>query len=146
MESKRQKGKISKAEWENIAGRHSSGESLASIARDYHCTAPAIRYIVSRKFVASNAAASAPAEISSVRARMSESSTPPEEDSMRLRGLSNGAGKSFIDDGLRERVTSDIASFLVALDVARTEDGRPRDREPPGGGRPVASRGRANSH
>jgi Mor family transcriptional regulator len=38
--------KIPKSEWANIIARRSAGESLASIGRSYHCTAPAILYIV----------------------------------------------------------------------------------------------------
>jgi hypothetical protein len=45
---KREKGKIPHAEWPAIRARRARGEALASIARDYGCTAPAIRYIVRR--------------------------------------------------------------------------------------------------
>src|SRR3954471_5385166 len=38
--------KIARSEWARIAARYAAGEALASIARDYHCTPPAIRYIV----------------------------------------------------------------------------------------------------
>src|SRR5690349_2158793 len=40
--------KIPRSEWTRIAARHAAGEALASIARDYRCTPPAIRYIVRR--------------------------------------------------------------------------------------------------
>ena len=46
--SKREKGKIARTEWPAIIARHQGGETLASIARSYACTAPAIRYIVNR--------------------------------------------------------------------------------------------------
>src|SRR5215831_19200822 len=48
MAAKREKGKIAHAEWPAIVGRYAGGESMASIARSYGCTAPAIRYIVNR--------------------------------------------------------------------------------------------------
>ena len=42
----RRSRKIARQEWAAIKLRHATGESLASIARTYQCTAPAIRYIV----------------------------------------------------------------------------------------------------
>src|SRR6185437_13928674 len=49
MSNPREKGKIPHSEWPEIHMRYGKGESLASIARDYRCTAPAIRYIVKRR-------------------------------------------------------------------------------------------------
>lgn len=40
--------KIPQGEWNAIAARHSKGESLSRIARDYGCTPPAIHYILKR--------------------------------------------------------------------------------------------------
>ena len=48
MRNVRIRGKIAKDEWPKIAARFHSGESFTQIARSYHCTAPAIRYIVNR--------------------------------------------------------------------------------------------------
>ena len=48
MRNVRIRGKIAKDEWPKIAARFQSGESFTQIARSYHCTAPAIRYIVNR--------------------------------------------------------------------------------------------------
>jgi hypothetical protein len=42
------RGKIRHDEWPKIAERFQKGETLTEIARSYHCTAPAIRYIVQR--------------------------------------------------------------------------------------------------
>ena len=42
------RGKIPHNEWPKIAERFQHGETLTEIARSYHCTAPAIRYIVNR--------------------------------------------------------------------------------------------------
>lgn len=48
MPNVRIRGKIPKEEWPKIAARFRSGDTLTQIARAYHCTAPAIRYIVER--------------------------------------------------------------------------------------------------
>jgi hypothetical protein len=94
--SKGQKGKISATEWPSIAARHRRGESLASIARAYSCTAPAIAYIVKRS--ASGETASTGAE-------------PP-------RAEARTASPAGLDAQLRERVNSDVAAFLVAFEAA----------------------------
>ncbi len=48
MPNVRIRGKIPREEWPKIVARFQSGETLTEIGRSYHCTAPAIRYIVSR--------------------------------------------------------------------------------------------------
>ena len=51
MANARIRGKIRHEEWPNIVARYKAGETLTEIARSYHCTAPAIRYIVNRSSV-----------------------------------------------------------------------------------------------
>ena len=51
--------KIPQGEWNAIAARHSQGESLSSIARQYGCTPPAIHYVLKRVKGLSTAAADA---------------------------------------------------------------------------------------
>lgn len=41
--------KIPQGEWNAIAARHARGETIARIAQDYGCTAPAIHYILKRQ-------------------------------------------------------------------------------------------------
>lgn len=103
----RRKGKVAKSEWPKILHRHSSGEALASIARDYGCTAPAIRYIVGR-------AAHQVDDTSSSLALRRNSSTRPG------RGA-RAVGKQKIarlEKVLNNGVTTDVALFLVAVDSA----------------------------
>ena len=88
-------------EWPSIAARHQQGESLASIARAYGCTAPAISYIL-RRLATSERQRGVPA---------------PEPPVARLRVL-EGTGEKRLDPQLRERVHSDISAFLVAFDAA----------------------------
>ncbi len=48
MEKSSKRGKIPQQDWPSIIDRYESGETLASIARTYDCSPPAISYIVSR--------------------------------------------------------------------------------------------------
>ena len=59
MEKSSKRGKIPPQDWPSIISRYQAGETLASIARTYDCSPPAISYIVSRSR-ARNAAAGAP--------------------------------------------------------------------------------------
>src|SRR5262249_3913669 len=116
--AKREKGKIARTEWPAIVGRYAGGESLASIARSYGCTAPAIRYIVNRK------AGAAPEVEPTQNGDASGASPPrprgrsPPQPEQRTQAGANSIAGSAIDTVLRERVNSDIAAFLVAFDAA----------------------------
>jgi hypothetical protein len=48
MERSSKRGKIPQHDWPSIIKRYEAGETLASIARTYDCSPPAISYIVSR--------------------------------------------------------------------------------------------------
>lgn len=48
MEKTSKRGKIPQSDWPRIMARYEAGETLASIARTYDCSPPAISYIVSR--------------------------------------------------------------------------------------------------
>src|ERR1700704_2750652 len=48
MEKSSKRGKIPQSDWPLIIARYDSGETLASIARTYDCSPPAISYVVSR--------------------------------------------------------------------------------------------------
>jgi hypothetical protein len=48
MEKSSKRGKIPSSDWPLIMARYEAGETLASIARTYDCSPPAISYIVSR--------------------------------------------------------------------------------------------------
>lgn len=127
MAGRTEKGKIKRNEWPSIVARYRGGESFAGIARSLGCTPPAIRYIVGRH---------------------EKSGQPPETPGKhnplplgRNGGASNGSMNSVdparsarstreldqpvhnrIDENLRARVNSDIASFLVAFDAAFGDD------------------------
>ena len=48
MEKSSKRGKIPQSDWPLIMTRYEAGETLASIARTYDCSPPAISYVVSR--------------------------------------------------------------------------------------------------
>jgi hypothetical protein len=48
MEKSSKRGKIPQSDWPLIMSRYEAGETLASIARTYGCSPPAISYVVSR--------------------------------------------------------------------------------------------------
>ena len=48
MERSSKRGKIPQQDWPSIIKRYEAGETLASIARTYDCSPPAISYILSR--------------------------------------------------------------------------------------------------
>jgi hypothetical protein len=48
MERSSKRGKIPQQDWPSIIARYEQGETLASIARTYDCSPPAISYILSR--------------------------------------------------------------------------------------------------
>ncbi len=62
MERSSRRGKIPQKDWPSIISRYEAGETLASIARTYDCSPPAISYIVSRNRARNSAADGAEAE------------------------------------------------------------------------------------
>jgi hypothetical protein len=48
MEKSNKRGKIPQSDWPAIMARYEAGETLASIAKTYDCSPPAISYVVSR--------------------------------------------------------------------------------------------------
>ena len=132
MAKRREKGKIPHAEWSAIRTRHAAGESLASIARDYDCTGPAIRYIINRSPDGEQAApAEAPRVESAPAAPASQPLSPSPSSAPPARPVPQAAapapsdrrpGASPIDPDLRWRVSRAIASFLTVFDSFLTTD------------------------
>jgi hypothetical protein len=109
------KGKVEKDRWPEISARYAGGESLASIARDFNCTAPAIRYIVGRQ----NGAQPSKRRRPDMVARGQSASAPPPVEPRYEFGHGDARGglrHGLVPDNVRARVTNDIAQFLVALE------------------------------
>jgi hypothetical protein len=126
MANKREKGKIPHSEWPNILGRYSKGETIAQIGRDYGCTAPAIRYIIKRNGMLKDEASGVRAAAVGSRARAGGSAAA---DGARTQANSpliaapseRPAPNAVLPPELRQRVSGDVASFLVALDYVVLE-------------------------
>jgi transposase-like protein len=80
MEKSSKRGKIPQQDWPAIIKRYESGETLASIARTYDCSPPAISYIVSRSR-ARNAAGEGVKELSESELRGQMKELPPSNGS-----------------------------------------------------------------
>jgi hypothetical protein len=119
MANLREKGKISRSEWPNILARYDKGETIAQIGRDYGCTAPAIRYIIKRSGLLKSAAPTAGGSRQPIGARRRESSTSVRANRQTMVvPPKRAAPEDILGAELRQRVSGDVASFLVALDQA----------------------------
>ncbi len=137
MVKPREKGKIPHTEWPTIRSRHAAGQSLASIARDYGCTGPAIRYIVNRPADADGMVGTAPppqgGDLSDNNQRPA-AEAPPTDQKARVPTRKDDARPDAagsvseaatavhgFDAELRWRVSSEIASFLAVFDSFLTD-------------------------
>ncbi len=124
---RQEKGKIPHSEWGAIRTRFAGGESLASIARSFNCTAPAIRYIVNRRERAEGAEEKRAAEPAAPASTLLAGESPPKGDMTReiaqpQRPSEPQRTVSFdSSSGVGQRITSEIAKFLVALDGVGTD-------------------------
>lgn len=73
MERSGRRGKIPQQDWPSIIARYEAGETLASIARTYDCSPPAISYILSR----SRARAATAATLAAAPSLQDQSAAPP---------------------------------------------------------------------
>jgi hypothetical protein len=117
MSNPREKGKIPHSEWPEIQVRYGKGESLASIARDYRCTAPAIRYIVKRRLALGDGEGDRRPSASGAPREAHAAPEPAERKSAPVRPPPRLSG---ITLEVQKRVTTEISFFLVALDIALT--------------------------
>ena len=112
MSGAREKGKIARSEWSKIVARYQAGDSIAQLGRDYGCTAPAIRYIIKRTGAFRAAEEGERADKTRAPASEERAGGLPARASHTMRA----ADERVLGAELRERVSADIASFLVALD------------------------------
>jgi hypothetical protein len=129
MLNKREKGKIPRSEWSTILARYAKGDTIAQIARDYGCTAPAIRYIVKRNGMLTGRGripGVPPIQPGTGPSSVGGAVGPIVWPSGRGAPTPAGArrGHQILAAELRRRVSGDIASFLVSLDRADLEGSR----------------------
>jgi hypothetical protein len=104
MRGRTRGGKISATEWPRIQSRYLAGDSLANIARDYHCTVRLIQGMLKEK-----------TERTGAEARVAFYGGP-------------FAGYR-IDDVLRRRVTETMVTFLFSFDHVLRENTRETMRD-----------------
>lgn len=120
------RGKIPLSDRPTIVARYESGESIASISRSFDCTAPAIRYLIKRtkgslsrdSDASGRRTPASPALLSTLgiaRTGAAAFSRNDLESSVRTIGKSRSGN---FDRSLRDRISGDIAAFLVALDAS----------------------------
>lgn len=114
------RGKVRHEEWPKIAERFRRGETLAEIARSYRCTAPAIRYIIRRVeqgWTGRRMPESAPTAV------LAESRRGPAQV-VSVDGRTHAGRPAAVPCAgeVWDRVSSDIASFLAAMDALSEAD------------------------
>lgn len=121
MEKSSKRGKIPQQDWPSIIVRYEAGETLASIARTYDCSPPAISYIVSRTR-ARSAAADATAH-----------DAPPSAEPQLIKGPSTEIAAP---DMAADEMPHDGAAAREATRIDLTPPGEPRLIERPSGAPP----------
>jgi transposase-like protein len=120
VEQPRLQRKIQRGEWRAIVARHAGGESLASIARAYGCTAPAIRYIIRQAQAADRPEDRSTVQEPQQRAVEGETGQGPAAaaapHAAPVRPAA-GNGQPGFDLSLREAMTVEVSAFLVAFDA-----------------------------
>jgi len=124
MPNPRTKGKIPHGEWPQILAKYAGGNTIAQIARDYGCTAPAIRYIIKRsgKLKGESGRAGSRLQASSGIMAGGRNKTVSAAARPRLAARTGCRTKAgLLRTELVTRVTGDVVSFFAALDHAVLE-------------------------
>jgi hypothetical protein len=124
MGNPRIKGKIPHGEWPQILAKYAGGETIAQIAREYGCTAPAIRYIIRRSGRLESGSGredSRPRTSSRGASGHGSRAVPAEALSRLATPAGHGTTASVLGTQLLTRVTGDVVSFFAALDHAVLE-------------------------
>ncbi len=149
MERSSKRGKIPQQDWPSIMARYESGETLASIARTYDCSAPAISYVVSRsrtRNVGADPVTQRPSEPQLIKARATEMTI----DGLRQSGASDGGMRAseIRPEPQVERLSAEVARIEPALlegeDIVRSSG--VRGGSPPHEGNGSTERDRAGQY
>lgn len=101
MEKSNKRGKIPQSDWPLIMARYEAGETLASIARTYDCSPPAISYIVSRN-----------------RDKPANETPPPAPEPQLIKNNFNGSSVDSTAAEVEEKVTPAAAFAAPAAEAA----------------------------
>jgi hypothetical protein len=107
MDKLSKRGKIPQQDWPTIIARHEAGETLASIARTYDCSPPAISYIVSRSRARKPAEeAPTPSPAVAPEPQLIKTHAPLPASSAEPSGVSAGASPAYGGNGAGDRPLS----------------------------------------
>jgi hypothetical protein len=123
MGNPRIKGKIPHGEWPQILAKYAGGDTIARIAREYACTAPAIRYIIRRSGRLEDKSGRKSLARTSSSGASSRGSRAASAEALSRLAMSGdyGTTASQLGPELLTRVTGDVVSFFAALDHAVLE-------------------------
>ena len=134
MDRSSKRGKIPQQDWPAIMARYEAGETLASIARTYDCSPPAISYIVSR----SRGRGLAPSAVAATRPASSE---PPLIESHVIEVPVHVSGR---DDALTEQMpVGDSAVDSPAATTNQTNKVTLQDGVASDGGKRISEQARS---
>src|SRR6266699_1367131 len=106
MEKSSKRGKIPQSDWPLIMARYDSGETLASIARTYDCSPPAISYVVSRSRARQPGAETPPPALSATIPQLIKAAaSEPTASSKRQEEIWPREANGFASNGVSERDT-----------------------------------------
>src|SRR5689334_22220297 len=148
MEKSNKRGKIPQSDWPLIMARYEAGETLASIARTYDCSPPAISYVVNKSRARQpsperSAAALSGPEPQLVKSTAGENANSGSAERLRVDvppAYASSPYSSTSHDGTERRTAikaagSDVAAASAipplghghARQISRDADGLPRD-------------------
>jgi hypothetical protein len=150
MEKSNKRGKIPQSDWPLIMARYEAGETLASIARTYDCSPPAISYVVSKSRARQPSRDSGEASPSGPESQLIKSGAESASDiaaaparqqlgngrDHRIPGETTREANGFLRDGLAERGPQPSHSQVPAQMPGGAGNERPA---PVGSGTPAAA-------
>ncbi len=126
MEKSSKRGKIPQQDWPSIIARYEAGETLASIARTYDCSPPAISYIVSRTRARSAAAEAAVQTTSATAAEQPQLLKGPSSEV----SISNIPAAAMLHGTRATGAASPLDLRVTAPRLIEQPAGAPQPREP----------------
>jgi hypothetical protein len=134
MEKSNKRGKIPQSDWPLIMERYDAGETLASIARTYDCSPPAISYVVSRSKARQPGAEPQPKAAGGSEAQLIKgaapngTAAPAEQTPIATPAVANGHDRSesaaVPGDGQHDNRTERAADSLPAAGMMQASDAR----------------------
>jgi hypothetical protein len=135
MKRKSEKGKIARDRWPSIVERYKGGGTMAELAREYGCTPPAIRYILTRMGALSASRSSQLPRDVGLKGEahaheqidvggLGSPGRPPfrQQSTYKHSSPERAMEGGVVDVDLRKRLSADVANLLVSIDQAVAYD------------------------